>query len=113
MYFDLQVGFLMACIGQDTMRGFCLLQPLEYTGTYTGYDCPLLKASKKILVIQASDITTDTSVLHYCTEKCVFTERMEESCIEREKIQTSNLILNHDFTNKTYYVNVYALSCKW
>lgn len=106
----------MACVG-NTMGSYCLLQKLNFitTGgnsTFNEYHCPLLFVSKDILMVKSVDILTDISVVHQCTEKCEFKDHLEASFVERELIKTSIIVLKHDFTNLTYYLNIYALSYK-
>lgn len=74
------------------------------------YDCPMLKASEDMYIANSEDILTDISVIHQCTKKCIFIQLSATSIVEREAIQKSNLVFKHDFTNHTYYLNIYALN---
>ena len=98
---------------------YCLLQKMCFTTSETGYsttneyDCPMLEACNDVLAVISTNILTDMSVVHACNESCQFTETIVESGVERELVQSSKLVLKHDFSNNTYLLNRYALSYKF
>ena len=72
----------------------------------------MLEACNDVLAVISTNILTDMSVVHACNESCQFTETIVESGVERELVQSSKLVLKHDFSNNTYLLNCYALSYK-
>lgn len=113
----MQIGYLIACI-RSSENSYCLLQKLSFIAparnspVTNDYDCPLLKVRKEIILIKSTNIITDVSVIHHCTDDCEFIQTSEELIVEREKVQAPQLTLKHDYSNNIYYLNIYALSCK-
>ena len=83
------------------------------TQEYSEYNCPLVKARKEIRLVESTRVLTDLSVAHLCDASCTFVKCSTRRVVEREEVTCSDragLVLKHDFTNRKFYVNVYALS---
>ena len=95
---------------------YCVLQQLRYKTNGNGriicneYDCPLLTVDNDFLMVKSNNIVTDISVIHHCTDECVFAEATQETIIERQSVDSSKLTLQHDYSNNTHFLNIYALS---
>ena len=102
----------MACVKNKEAGSFCLIQNFTYNEAFNEFDCPLLTARKDISVVATALINCDVSVLHQCDDNCIFTECIESVPVEREEVQSTNMILEHDYSNPSYFLNIFALSYK-
>ena len=63
------------------------------------YDCPLLTLTANITIISSSIVIQSVSIVHECTATCVFTTLPNICTVERERIELTQLIFKHDWTN--------------
>ena len=97
------------------MQPLTLIMSEDGTHEYSEYNCPLqlVKARKEIRLVESTRVLTDLSVAHLCDASCyscTFVRCSTRRVVEREEVTCSDLVLKHDFTNRKFYVNVYALS---
>ena len=92
------------------MQPLTLIVSEDGTQEYSEYNCPLVKARKEIRLVESTRVLADLSVAHLCDASCTFVKCSTRRVVEREEVTCSDLVLKHDFTNRKFYVNVYALS---
>ena len=93
------------------LQGQLLLLPCEGNGSHQHHQCtsnqrfqmsPLLFMTSRINTINSLSVITLASIIHKCTDKCVFAQTTTTHRVECENIETQKLTLNHDYTNSCY-----------
>ena len=94
-----------------TQASFVRLFEDMKTGTQlmlNDFDCPLMTLTNTIVGIDPTDIASEVSIMHECTDTCKFIASGRR-IVERELIQTNTLSYVHDWTNKWYCLNIYCM----
>ncbi len=78
------------------------------TRTCNEFDCPLFTLSTIFQCNPSDSISHSVSMLHECTASCTFKRGVTET-IERENVQSSKLVFEHDFSNNLYSFNIYCM----
>ena len=74
------------------------------------FNCPLLQLSNCLCLHAASCILRPVSILHECTNSCIFTTNRVQS-IEREEVETAGLTFVHDYSNNSMYsLNIFNIN---
>ena len=77
-------------------------------------ECPLLTLTNSLYnIIPTSHIVSSVSIMHECNPSCTFENAYTSIPRERETLHTSKLIYTHDYSNKLFCLNVYAMSSHW
>ena len=93
----------------------CLIRPFlpicspDGQAVHNEYDCPLLQAELEVTAIPVSSIQNSVSVVHECGASCVFVEQRCQRRIEREMIDKTDLVFQHDFSNNLFCLNIYCI----
>lgn len=105
---------LLACFGKEDTR-ICVVQmfeKMEISGESltNSFDCPLLTLTSSLCLLRTTFIHSAISIVHECTEQCVFVQ--VESCrmVEREAVKNSSLVFQHDYDSLLYCLNVYCMN---
>ena len=70
------------------------------------FQCPLLDLTKCIRISPVSDVLRPVSIVHSCTTSCKFKDTGGSRTIEREEIDTQDIIFEHDWKNYMYVLNI-------
>ena len=97
---------LLACFSKDNCC-YCLVREMEVINitnvpATNDFRCPLLFMTSRINTINSLSVITLASIIHKCTDKCVFAQTTTTHRVECENIETQKLTLNHDYTNSCY-----------
>ena len=74
------------------------------------YDCPILTMTNLIYCIPSSSVHCSVSVVHECTDSCVFVSDNVCKDVEHEKVSIAQLCYHHDWSNNMYCLNIYCMS---
>ena len=106
---------LLLCVQSCAGDRMCLIRPMELLSSQgqsvcNEYDCPLLYADQKVLVVPADSVLFSVSVVHECSHSCVFTVQPCQRTVERQVILDSDgIVYQHDFSNNLFCLNVYCM----
>ena len=111
------IGLLVGCF-RDGDASYCLVRPLQQmdlhgTAITNEYECPILTLTDLVYCIPSNSIYHSVSVIHECSHTCTFnntslaSRRMEH---ENVHLSRSQLLYNHDLSNKLYCYNIYCMS---
>ena len=82
---------LLLCVQSCAGNMMCLGRPLELLSSLgqsvcvcNEYDCPLLYAKQKVMVVPANSVFFSVSVVHECSHSCVFTVQPSQQTAERQ-----------------------------
>jgi len=89
-----------------------LYQPMDLLGTpvLNEYDCPLYTITDVFHTVPSGCISHTVSVLHECTDSCVFKRVDVQTHVERETVTSHKLVFDHDFCNNIYSRNISILN---
>ena len=113
---QVDTGILSACFRDKDGLSYCivqLLQPMDVLGTQVSneFDCPLLSLTDVFRCVPSKCICHSVSVLHECSSSCCIKTTNRSTVIERELVQMSQLVFEHDFKTSTIYCfNVYCMN---
>ena len=115
-YLQVDVGTLAACFtAVQEGTSYCmvqLFQPMDSAGTplHNEFDCPLLQLTNVFYCVPSDCINMSVSVIHECTDSCVFQHQDRLRRYERELIADKNaVVFQHDYSNTLYSFNVYCM----
>lgn len=111
---QVQYGLLMACAAKEH-TWFCLVRVLEQVQLNSepisnDYDCPLLTMTNSVLAIVPSMVRMAVSIVHECTDTCIFVRCQRTRRLEREDVSTNSLVFRHDLCNAMYCLNTYCIN---
>lgn len=73
------------------------------------FDCPLMTMSNILYCIPSKWILHAVSIVHECSNTCLYSTTTTSERVEQIDIQTSKLTLTHDWTNKIFCFNIYCM----
>ena len=73
------------------------------------YDCPLLTMTNELHIMRTSSILTAASIMHEYSTSCTFLQTADALSRERETVTVSTHTYKHDYNNKIFCQNVYAM----
>ena len=97
-YLQVDVGTLAACFtAVQEGTSYCmvqLFQPMDSAGTplHNEFDCPLLQLTNVFYCVPSDCINMSVSVIHECTNSCVFQHQDRLRRYERELIADKNAV---------------------
>ena len=74
------------------------------------YDCPILMMADILFCIPSVSVSHSLSVVHECTNTCVFVSGLASKKVEHEEVNCTQLCYEHDWSNNMYSLNVYCMS---
>ena len=81
----------------------------ERLGITNSYDCPLLELTNELLVVESKTIVREVSIVHECTTSCKYVEKQLSISVERESVNSNQLVYEHDYQNNYFCFNLYAI----
>ena len=106
---------LLACIRDiNSNTDLCLVRKLQALHSPSGcellneFDCPLLELTNEVYAIPSPCVIKSVSVVHMCSDSCVFVETTTQHLLEREVVQDSKLTFRHDFSNNMFCYNIFC-----
>ena len=72
-------------------------------------ECPLLTLTDIVYCIPSGSISHSVSVVHECSNTCVFLSSMASRRLEHETVSSSQLCYHHDWSNNMYSLNVFCM----
>ena len=99
---------------KERQLSVCLIQVMEPMTALEGdaicneLGCPLLTLTKTIRAVHPNCVLSSVSIVHQCTESCIFVEMFSTACEERESVLRKSLVYQHDWTNDLYCLNIFC-----
>ena len=115
LYLQMKYGVLLTTYQLATGQTFCIVQGVEEFMLHNGtaimnqFDCPVLNLTKSIITTESANIKRAVSFVHECSASCVYKEVTSVHNVEREEAVQKELILQHDYSNTSYCLNVYCI----
>lgn len=114
LYLQVKYGLLLLCIAKG-QSWFCLVQVFELLEMHgvpltNNYDCPLLELTSHVKTITPATIVSPVSIVHECTDSCVFVNSNTRRRVERCDIVVNKLVFQHDSSNTLYCLNIYCMN---
>ncbi len=72
-------------------------------------DCPLLTFSNLIYCIPSNCVKRSVSVVHECSNTCTYITALTSKVVEREGVDVSETVFNHDWSINLYCLNIYCM----
>ena len=101
---QVQYGILLATFKRNDGSGHCLVHGFHKLETTDGqafknpYVCPLLELSPTIFCTPSNNVRRAVSLVHECSDSCVFLETTAMDNVEREEVSIqSKLLFKHDW----------------
>ena len=70
----------------------------------------LVELSNDVFTTSSDSILKAVSIVHDCSNTCVFQESASVQTMERERVVCNQLEYHHDWTNRLYCFNVYCIN---
>ena len=105
---------LVAAIGLlKPPKQYCVVQKLECMRAndepiVNSFDCPLLTLTDQFYAILPKCIVSPISIVHQCTDTCIYVQKSAPCNIERESIPQNFTVFDHDCTNNLYCLNIFC-----
>ena len=76
------------------------------------FECPLLTQTDTVLLVPPHWVQSSVSIIHQCTDTCIFTDSGIRRRIEREEVHVhrQNLLYKHDWSNNLYCLNIFCMN---
>ena len=89
-----------------------LMERMEVAGDYitNSFEYPLLSLTSTLCCIHSEHIDVAISVVHECSDQCIFVTSDFSRTVEREQVVHSALTFQHDYTSLLYCMNVYCMN---
>ena len=109
-----QYALLLACFSKDN-RCYCIVREMQVININSepirnDFKCPLFFMTSTINTIEPLSVTTCVSIIHECTDTCLFAETTSTHRVERENTEKRQLTFKHDYTNNCYCLNIYCMN---
>ena len=110
---QMKYGLLLLCAAKD-QSWFCLVQEFEQLQVHgmpltNSYDCPLLELTSYVKAITPATIISPVSIVHECTDSCVFVNSSTRQRVERSDMIVNKLVFQHASSNTLFCLNIYCM----
>lgn len=73
------------------------------------FDCPFLTFSNLIYCIPSTSVKRSVSVVHECSNTCMYTTDLTSKTVEHEGVDVSEVVFKHDWSTNLYCLNIYCM----